>query len=189
MKFLFTIPLSILLLAGCSNQTYKVDDFTTEELLWYKPFTKTDSVIYTSEKGEMDTIIFNAPENVSDSTRNIEQGFSKTNYLTVVYTFSKGSYHQSAMMSDGKNRYNHWFVNSYKSSAGYESLEISFIGTFFSENIKNIQKINDSTYFFDSNLADYSGMNVEKGIKSFTFNPGKGVSEFVDDRNIKWSKK
>ncbi|MBK7851332.1 MAG: hypothetical protein IPJ66_09440 [Bacteroidetes bacterium] len=43
--------------------------------------------------------------------------------------------------------------------------------------------------FFDSNVADYSGMNVEKGIKSFTFNPGKGVSEFVDDRNIKWSKK
>ncbi|MBL0140178.1 MAG: hypothetical protein IPP86_16910 [Bacteroidetes bacterium] len=109
--------------------------------------------------------------------------------MTVVYTFSKGSYHQSAMMSDGKNRYDHWFVNSYKSSASYESLEISFIGTFFSENIKNIQKKNDSTYFFDSNVADYSGMNVEKGIKSFTFNPGKGVSEFVDDRNIKWSKK
>ncbi len=186
---LFIILLSITsTLTGCFNQTYKVDDFTTEELVWYKPFTKTDSVVYSSDNGEKDTIIFKAPEAASDSTRDFEQGFSNTNYLTVVYEFSKGSYHQSAMMSGGTKRYDHWFVNSYKSSAGYGSVEITFIGTLFSENIKNIQKINDSTYYFDSEKADYSGMNVEKGIKNFTFNTRLGVTEFVDDRNIKWTR-
>ena len=187
--FILTISLT-----SCFNQTnkvddYKVDDFREDELIWYKPFTKTDSVIFISDKGEKDTIIFIAQESSSDSTRDFEQGFSNTNYLTVVYEFSKGSYHQSAIMGDGKTRYDHWFVNSSKSSSGYGNVEITFIGTFFSENIKNIEKINDSTYYFDSEKADYSGMNVEKRIKNFTFNTRLGVTEFVDDRNIKWTRK
>jgi hypothetical protein len=183
---LILLPFS---LTSCFNKTYKVDDFVTDELVWYKPFTKTDSVIYISDKDEKDTIIFKAPESASDSTRNFEQGFSNTNYLTVVYEFSKGSYHQSAMMSDGKTHYEHWFVNSYKSSDGYGSVEITFIGTIFSEKIRKIRKVNDSTYYFDSKKADDSGINVEKGIKSFTFNTRLGVIEFIDDRNIKWIRK
>lgn len=180
-------------LTGCLNQTnkvdtYKVDDFTTDELIWYKPFTKTDSVVFISDKGEKDTIIFKVPESASDSTRDFEQGFSNTNYLTVNYDFTKGSYHQFAIMGDGKTHYDQDFVNAYKSSAGYSSLEISFIGTLFSENIQEVQKVNDTTYFFDSNKADYSGMNVEKGINSFTFNTRLGVIEFVDDRNVKWNR-
>ncbi|PSR52498.1 hypothetical protein AHMF7605_02640 [Adhaeribacter arboris] len=100
---LLTLILAIIL-SACNNRTYEVDKFTTEELIWYKPFIKSDSIIYISDKGEKDTIIFKAPEAASDSTRSFEQGFSNTNYLTVVYEFSKGSYHQSAMMSDGKTR-------------------------------------------------------------------------------------
>lgn len=188
MRLLLIILTIASTLTSCFNQTYKVDDFTDKDLIWYKPFTKTDTVIYFSDKGEQDTIIFKAPKAESDSTRNFEQGFSNTNYLTVVYEFSKGSYHQSAMMSDGKTRYDHWFVNSYKSSAGYGSVEVTFIGTFFSDKINNIQKVNDSTYYFDSEKADYSGLNVEKGIKNFTFDTRLGVTEFVDDRNIKWKR-
>lgn len=188
MRLLLIILTIASILTSCFNQNYKVDDFTDKELIWYKPFTKTDTVIYFSDKGEKDTIIFKTPKAESDSTRSFEQGFSNTNYLTVVYEFSKGSYHQSAMMSDGKTRCDHWFVNSYKSSAGYGSVEITFIGTFFSEKINNIQKVNDSTYYFDSEKADYSGLNVEKGIRNFTFDTRLGVTEFIDIRNIKWKR-
>ena len=173
---------------SCSNQTYKIDDFTSDELIWYKPFKKTHSVVFISEKGERDTIIFKAPESESDSTRDFEQGFSNTNYFTVNYDFTKGSYHQFAMMSDGKTHYDQDFLNASKSSAGYYNLEIGFIGTLFSDNIKNVQRVNDTTYFFDSNKADYSGMNVEKGINSFTFNTRLGLLKFVDERNIKWTR-
>jgi len=184
---LFLLILTIAL-TSCSNQTYKVDNFESDKLIWFKPFTKTDTVVFISEKGERDSIIFKAPKAKSDSTRNFEQGFSNTNYLTVNYDFTKGSYHQFAMMGDGKTRYDQDFVNAYKSSAGYSSLEIGFIGTLYSDSIKNIQKVNDTTYFFDSNKADYSGMNVEKGINNFTFNTRLGVIEFVDDRNTKWKR-
>lgn len=190
------LPILLLMisLTSCFNQNnktedYKVDNFTTDELVWYKPFTKTDSVIFISDNGEKDTIIFMAPETTKDSTRDFEQGFSNTDYLTVMYEFSKGSYHQSAKMGDLKKRYEHWFVNSSKSSSGYGNVEITFIGTIFSDSLENIHKVNDTTYFFDSNKADYSGMNVEKGINNFTFNTRLGVIEFVDDRNIKWKRK
>ena len=187
-KMRLLILILTITLTACNNRTYKVDDFTTEELVWYKPFAKTDTVIYISDKGEKDSIIFKTPKAESDSIRSFEQGFANTNYLTVVYEFTEGSYHQSAIMSDGKTRYDHWFVNSSKSSSGYGSVEITFIGTFFSEKINNIKKVNDSIYYFDSNKADYSGLNVEKGIKNFTFNTRLGVVEFIDDRNIKWKR-
>lgn len=184
MRILFFIATTIL--TGCSVSTYKVEEFSNEELKWYKPFDKTDTVIFISDKDEKDTIIFQATVTASDSTRDFEQGFSNTNYLTVNYYFTNGSYHQFAMMSGGIIRYDQNFVNAYKSSARYSSLEICFIGTIFSDSIKNIQKLDDSTYFFDSNKADYSGINIENGINSFTFNTRLGVTEFVDDRNIKW---
>jgi hypothetical protein len=69
--FILTITLT-----SC-NRTYKVDDFTAEELICYKPFTKTDSIVYISDKGEKDTIIFKAPEAASDSTRNFEPRYRK----------------------------------------------------------------------------------------------------------------
>ncbi|OYU95726.1 MAG: hypothetical protein CFE21_11345 [Bacteroidetes bacterium B1(2017)] len=166
---------------------FAVEDFTEEELIWFKPFSKTETVIYTSEKGEKDTIIFNSTEIDSESVRNFERGYYDTKYLTVPYILTNGSYHKSALMSDGKNRYTHHFANFSKSSS-YSNLEITFIGLLFGQKQNYLEKVNDSTYFFSNANADYSGMNVEKGIKNFTFNTRLGIVEFVDDRNIKWKR-
>jgi len=182
--------LLIFLLAGCFNKLYKVDGFTRKELMWYRPFNKTDTVIFISERNESDTIIFQAKKSSSDSTRSIEQGFSNTNYLSVPYCFTKGSYHQFAMMSDGKTRYDQDILNTSKCSAGYGSMEIIFIGMIFSDNnLDSIQKINDTTYFFDSHKATYAAMNVEKGIEDFTFNTNIGITNYTDERGIKWLRK
>ena len=105
------------------------------------------------------------------------------------YEFTKGSYHQFAMMSGGTKRYPQDILNLMKSSSDYGSLEIIFLGTIFGDSLKNIDKINDTLYYFDSDKADYSGMNVEKGINSFTFNTNLGVTEYIDERNIKWKRK
>ena len=184
--FLLSLTLSLI---ACFNQTYKTGDFTENILKWYKPFEQNQVAIYVSENNESDTILFQSPVSASDSTRNFEQGYSNTDYLTVHYEFSKGSFHQPAIMGDGKTPYDQDFVNAYKSSAGYGNLEISFIGTFFSDSLSNIQKLNDSTYFFNSDRADYKGMNVKKGINNFTFNTRLGVIAFTDDRNVKWIRK
>ena len=158
--------------------------------MWFKPFDKTQTVIFVSEKNELDTIIFQAKEAASTSTRGFEQGFYNTNYLTVSYYFTKGSYHQFAMMSDGKTLYDQDILNVSKSSAGFGFMEIIFIWSIFSDdNLDSIQQINDSTYFFDSQKATYSAMNVEKGIENFTFNTNIGITNYTDDRNVKWERK
>ena len=178
-----------IVLTSCFDQSYKVDDFSNEELMWFKPFTKTDTFIFISEKSERDSIIFKAPQFASDSIRSFKQGFHNTTYMTVNYDFTKGSYHQFAMMGDGKTRYSQNFVNTYKSSSGHVTLEICFIGTVFNDTIKHVQKIYDTTFIFDSKEADYSGVNVEKKIKNFTFNTNLGVIEYIDNRHIKWTRK
>lgn len=182
-----SIPLiCAFLLIGCTGHTYEVEDPTIGEAMWFKPFTRTDTFIYVSDQGEQDSIVFHAPTTTTDSTRDPEQGYSNTTYWTVNYELTKGSFHQFALMSDGAQRYDHDFVNVYKSSAGYGSLEIDFIGTLFSDSIENVQELNDSTYFLDSRRADYDGMNVEQGVNSFTFHTRRGVIAFVDDRNVNW---
>jgi hypothetical protein len=178
------------LLSSCFDKTYKVDNFSNEELKWFKPFAKADTVVFISEKTELDTIIFHKTISQSDSVRSFEIGFYNTNYLTVPYEFTKNSYHQFAIMGDGKTRYTQDILSISKESSGNGSFEFIFIGTIYSgENFKNIQKLNDSCYFFDSNKATYSEMNVEKGIKNFTFDIEKGIIKYTDDRYVKWKRK
>jgi hypothetical protein len=87
----------------------------------------------------------------------------------------------------GKTRYKDDILNMAKSSTGYGSLEITFIGTIFSdETLSKIQKIDSNSYFFNSEQAEYSGMNVEKGIKNFIFNIEVGIVSYTDDRGVKW---
>ena len=176
----------LLALTSCFRN-YEVEDFTEDELIWFKPFLKTETVIYTSEKGEKDTIIFNSTQIDSESVRSFGRGYYDTKYLTVHYNLTNGSYHKFALMGDGKKRYTHHFANFSKSSS-HSHLEITFIGLFFGQKQNYLKKLNDSTFFFSSNNADYSGMNVEKGINNFTFDTRSGIVEFTDDRNIKWKR-
>ena len=187
-KIISTIVLTFLL-TGCSDKTYKVDNFSNEELKWFTPFDKTDTVVFISEKTEFDTIIFHKTISKSDSVRSFEVGFYNTNYLTVPYDFTKNSYHQFAIMGDGKTRYTQDILSISKESSGSGGFEFTFIGTIYNENnLKNIQKLNDSCYFFESRKAQYSGMDVEKGIKDFTFDIIHGIIEYTDKRNVKWKK-
>ena len=82
------------------EENYKVEEFSSEDLKWYKPYDSNQTVIYVSGKNEYDTIIFHKAVSTSDSTRDFEQGFSNTNYLSVPYEFTKDSYHQFAIMGD-----------------------------------------------------------------------------------------
>lgn len=183
------VSLTILLIS-CVHKIEKVKDFTKDELMWFKPFIKTDSVIFISEKSELDTIIFHKTVADSDSTRSFEQGFSNTNYLTVPYDFTKGSYHQFALTGNGKTRYSQNIFNLSKSSEGHGTIEIIFIGIIFNgEELKNIKKLNKYIYFFDGRKATYSMVNVEKKIKNFTFDTEIGVTNYIDDRNINWKRR
>jgi len=94
----------------------KVKDFTKEDLKWFTPYNKANTVIFISKRGELDTIIFYKKTASSDTIRNfLEQGYYNVNYLTVPYKLTSGSYHQSALMGNGNKRYDQYLFNISKS--------------------------------------------------------------------------
>lgn len=167
---------------------YTVDEFSEEELKWVKTFNNKQEIIFISEKGELDTIIFNKIVASSETVNHIERGFYKSNYLNSAYQFTKGSYHQ--FYFDGNAATEQDLVSLEKSSAGFGGIEISFIGLLFNEDgIKKAKKIDRNTYQFDSSNATAKWVNVKNGIKSFTFNTDIGILNYTDERDIKWLKK
>lgn len=187
----YLLSLIILLIAmlfvGCS---LTVNDFTDEQLKWFKPFSHTDTVIFRSANNELDTIIFDKVHLDRDTVRNfLEQGYYSTNYLSVPYKFTKGSYHQFALMGDGKNRYDQALFSLSKSSNGQSEFEIVFIGTIFNgKELQNVVKLSPNLLYFDSKKSTYSGVNVEKWINGFTFDTRIGIIKYTDQRNILWKR-
>ncbi len=188
-KLSFCILASIFVCIA-SSCLFKVKEFTDEEQKWIKPFSKTDTIVFISENSELDTIIFKKKVATSESVRHFERGFYNINNLFVPYEFTIGSYNNFALMSDGETYYDQHLLSLSKSSAGFGHFKISFIGTIFSgDELKNIKKINNSTYYFDSDKATYAGINVRNRINSFTLDIEKGIIAYTDERNIQWQRK
>ena len=185
-KKLFFLSITLLLITnGCM---YNVDNFTDEEVKWTKPFNKNQTIIFTSEKGEFDTIIFKEVVMSNETVNDLERGFYKSNYLNVPYKFTKGSYHQFDF--DGNTASEQDLISIQKSSAGFGGMEISFIGLLFNEDeIKKAKKIDTNTYQFDNSNSTAKWVNVKKGIKKFTFNTDIGIVNYIDERDVKWKKK
>ncbi len=189
-KFLYYLLIPILLAAttGC----IKVKDFTKDEIKWFNPYGKNDTVIFISSKSELDTMIFYKTVVTRDTVRSFERGFYNQIYLTVPYKITEGSYHHFALTGQGKDRYDQNIFNISKTSDGLTTLEITFLGTIFDgQELHNIERINSYVYYFDSQKATYVGMDEEKGkaIKDFTFDVRSGIIKYIDERNIEWKRK
>src|SRR3984957_5885605 len=80
--------------------------FSPEEMRFAKPFVRADTVIYRSDAGQTDTILFQAARIDTISYRNLEQGFYNENMLRVAYALSPKSFHQfTGASTDGTPTY------------------------------------------------------------------------------------
>ena len=181
--------LTLVLLQAC--YVGKVKTFSSEDLKWFGPYNKTETVIFISEFKEIDSIIFHKTDTTKYSIRNIEQGYYDRTTFSVAYEFTKGSYHQFAKMSGDTKRYDQdLFRISNSSSSEFTDKELIFIGIVFSgDEITNIEQLDSSTYFFERNKATYPEINVEKGINNFTFDTQIGIIKYTDKRNVNWTRK
>jgi hypothetical protein len=181
--------LALTLLNACDFGQVKT--FTSDDIKWFKPYGKTETIIFESVNGETDTIIFHKTDTTKYSIKDIEQGFYNKTTLSVAYEFTKGSYHQFAKTNGENKRYEQNILSiSNSSSSEFTEKEITFIGIFFNgKEMENIKQLDSSTYFFDSNKATYPEINVEKGIRNFTFDTEKGIIKYTDNRNINWTRK
>jgi hypothetical protein len=176
----------VLIISSC----IRVKDFTSEDLKWFSTYNKLDTVVFISQKSELDTIIFFKKVAAADTVRD-GRGFYNTNYLTVPYKLSPGSYHQFALMSDG-TRFEQNIFSISKTSSGMTTLEITFLGMLFNgRELHNITQLNKYVYYFDSRKATYASVDEEKGkaINNFTFDLRYGIVKYTDERNVEWKRK
>jgi hypothetical protein len=165
---------------------FGVDTFTQSELKFVKPFYKTDTVIYTSENGQADTIVFNAFTEDTLKLRNLEQGFYNETQLRVRYSLTINSFHKITVKSVNNEPDDFISFGNVKHSHSYK--QICFLGLIFDEKYLDevdVSQLNEITFTQDN--ATYKNVNINAGIKSFRFDFNKGILSFVDNNNIKWS--
>jgi len=183
--------LLILLISFSTSSCIKVKNFTTDDLKWFMPYNKLDTVVFISRNMELDTIVFYKKVATSDTVRD-SRGFYDINYLIVPYKLTTGSYHQFAFMGNGQGRYEQNIFSISNTSSENKTFEITFLGTIFNgKELNNIIQINKNVYYFDSHKATYVGMDEEKGkaINNFTFDINIGITKYTDERNVEWIRK
>lgn len=170
------------LFASCTGNA----SFTSEEMRFVAPFEKDSIVIYKSEEGQLDTIRFLKLKIDTIRYRSIEQGFYNENALTIGYELTSNSYHKITVQSIN-NEPEH-FLLFIKARKSHSSKEISFLGLVFDEDcINKILNRKDSSIIFSRENAQYKGVNINEGIKSFKFDFKHGVISFIDKNDIEWN--
>lgn len=178
---LITAIVSAAFLCGC----FSIADFSEEELRLVKPFSKNQELIFKSPTGQRDTIVFGAATFDTIKYRNIEQGFYNELALSVPYRLSPGSFHKVTVTSI--NREPEHFLQFTKAKGSHGSKEISFLGLIFDEEyINRIIRQKKVELNFRKEDANYSGVNINEGIKSFVFRFDRGVVSFVDMHDTEW---
>ena len=172
-----------MIFSSCENIS-----FSPDEMNFFAPFQKANTIIYQSDKGGLnDTICFSKSEIKEYKIRHIELGFYNQNDLFTSYMLSKGSYHKITNQSiDGRPYY---FIFFSKSTDSNSSKIISFLGLSFDDKyIDLVLKRKNQIVVFDKKDARYNGININKGIKSFKYNLEKGVISFIDEDDIMWNR-
>jgi hypothetical protein len=169
------------LFASCTGNA----SFTSEEMRFVKPFEIDSVIVYKSEQGQIDTVRFFKLKIDTIRYRNIEQGFYNESALTVGYELTNNSFHKITVQSINKEPEH--FLLFLKAKKSHSSKEISFLGLVFDEDYVNkIINTKDSSIIFSSENAQYKGVNINEGIKSFRFDFNKGIVSFIDKHEIEW---
>ncbi len=180
--YIIILSVIVTLLSACLGNA----SFSEDEYKFVRPFSDTNNiVIYKSSKGQTDTVLFSRWETDTIKYRSIEQGYYNENVLSVNYELSNNSFHKITVKSINNEPDHFLFFGKAKNS--YSNKEICFLGLLFDkEYLENIISTKDASIVFSRHNAKYSGLNINQGIKSFTFDFNKGVVSFIDDDGVDW---
>jgi hypothetical protein len=191
-KTQFFIIIVLLLFSACSRKKVRFDQ---SELKWLQPFNKTDSIVYQSENGLRDTIIFFGQQSSSSSVNNMEQGFYNTYSMNVKYELTYNSYHKFIKINSIGEQVNGndesrdlLSINKSNNTTG-TAMEFYFLGLLFNQDfLGSIRTDSIRTLKLDETNAVYKELNIKEGIKNFEFDFNKGIVSFIDHNGIKWER-
>ena len=167
------------LICGCVSKP--IEQFTKQDFMLIRPFKKTDTIVYLSAIGQVDTIIFSRAEIDTEERRSFELGFYNAYVMGVEYELTHGSYHMEKHITNGHVLYptipeRFYAVNI--STKEYSNKELSFLNLFFDEDY--LRKITIDT----TSIITFKGNGI--GVNSFKFSPQIGVISYVDTSGIEW---
>jgi len=172
---LLPIFVTMFIISSCMSNS----SFNSEELKYVNPYLKSDTAVFKSFRGLIDTIIFSSINVDTVKYRNFAQGYYNENILRVSYKLTNNSFHK--LLNNSANGEPVDFISFSKAKDSHYSKEIYFLGLLFDENYLDQLKSTGHYIIFKSDKAKYTGLNINKGIKSFKFSFAKGVESFDDD--------
>jgi hypothetical protein len=172
------------LFIGCERRG---DDSSAERPYAYliEPYGERRLEIFHSE-GRSDTMIFYPVREEVEQVRHLERGFYDERHYRVDHELTPGSYHRLSSNSDGTRRKRFIGITE-KSGRKGASVELYFLGSIFDKDGLPLDLEAESVVLSDS-TALYSGININEGIRSFTFDRTLGVVEFVDLNGHHWKR-
>ena len=109
----------------------KVKEFSSNDLKWFFPYKNTDTLIFSSERNEFDTINFFKTDTNESSTRDFQSGYYDTRWMEVTYKLTTGSYHKFVKLNEGEESERLVLIEN-TSSRKNTFTEICFLGIIFS---------------------------------------------------------
>ena len=182
-RLLIIAVVCVIFLNGCMSTA----EFSEDELRFAEPFSNNQELIFKSAIGHIDTFIFGAVRVDTIRYRNIEQGHYNEIVLSVPYRLSPGSFHKLTVRS--VNNEPEHFLQFARAKGSHSSKEISFLGLIFDESyIDKAIAGRKAVLNFREEEANYSGVNINEGIKSFVFHFEKGIVSYIDKNNAEWQR-
>jgi len=169
---------------GCS---YKDVIFTKEELKWTEPYQHDDTIVYKSPDNKRDTVIFYQVQRQINHTHSLEQGYYYTYSYSVDYRLTIESYHKIINPNEVGARTSLFDISKSTDDPTSAEQEFCFLGLIFdSKFLEDISNDTSSITLFDESKAQYKGVNINEGIRSFKFQKENGIISFIDKNNQEW---
>ena len=185
MKKVYILLLGILL-QGC---IYQDVSFTEADLYFTKPFYQYNTAVYSSQDNRTDTIIFFPRTFQVNKVRHIMQGFYNSYSYNVNYKIIGNSYHKLFDPNETEPETRLFSIGKSSSNPKSAGQEFCFLGLIFNETfLEKIETQKKTQIQLDESQAQYSGMNINKGIKSFVFHIDSGILSYIDYDNITWTR-
>jgi hypothetical protein len=165
--------------------TRPIGKFTMQDFVVIKPFNKTDTLIYASEKGQRDTIIFYPAEVDSVEVRSFELGYYDAYIMGVKYELTKGSYHSAKYITNCDTLYStipEQFYSVNISTKEYSGRQLSFLNLVFNE--AYLSRSSLDTISIVTFKGDGSGNG--RGVNSFKFSSQIGIISYTDTSGAEW---
>ena len=183
-----TLGLCIVFIVTYGCLSIPPDKFIGQDFMMVRPFTKRDTVVFTSTQGQIDTIVFFPSEVDTGQIKSFELGFYNYYGMGVGYDLTQVSYHVVTLPKEDQPLYtlrSKLYGVLTASIKEYNARGLIFLNLNFDDSFIKTLPV-DTAKIIDFKAGDSNKLN--KTIFSFKFSPRVGIISYIDTGGVEWSR-